>query len=198
MVYDIMVAAKVQQSRDTHHVQSLQNIRFSRLKTSLFTHFFPVLTQTSSNPNNTPSFFRNFLQKITHFSINFDLTTSPPPNPQKKKHKVQGGPLPVINGFIIPSMAKNKWVNGVISPPISGVMGPYLKLVGGPPCSYIEFLEIFQIPPCFQQLVILPETNILHLKMGAPRKRRFLLETMNFRGCVSFREGTRVSMEVSN
>ena len=36
----------------------------------------------------------------------------------------------------------------------------------------------------------LPETNISPLKMGAPWKRRFLLETIIFMGYVSFRECT--------
>ena len=40
-------------------------------------------------------------------------------------------------------------------------------------------------------LVTLTETNSLHLKMGAPWKRRFLLETIIFWFYVSFREGTQ-------
>ncbi len=39
-------------------------------------------------------------------------------------------------------------------------------------------------------ITTIPETNSLHLKIGAPWKRRFLLETTIFMGYVSLREDT--------
>ena len=42
----------------------------------------------------------------------------------------QGGPLLVTNGFIIPINGRKFIETGVVSNPISGVMGPYIELVG--------------------------------------------------------------------